>query len=390
MASYKELTPAKDGKPRIKITVEQGYDEETGKRIRKFKTVTLNTLSERTINKAIRDFEVEVAAIGNNKTFENITFGQFVERWMDIYVIAELTVGTRTTHTMHLKNGILDYFGEMKMRSIKTFHIVTFFKELKDKNIKGLTGKYMVLKSVFSKAVKWEVIGESPMKNVDEPKVEKRQRKIKFYDEEQIKQLLSALENVDSKFSISVKLALLVGLRMGEVGGVRIECLNFDENTILIDKTLQFDKFQKKLFMGPTKNKKSRIVNVPSKFMIELKAFAEQQEVLKEASGDAWNPMLDDNGEPINLLLTKKNGFPTHPSGLDQRWYDFLKKYNLPTLNFHGLRHSCASFMISKDANFKVIQEQLGHSNIQETINTYSHLTDKDKSKASDLFDDFF
>ncbi len=52
MASYKELEPAKNGKPRIKITVELGYDEETGKRLRKYKTVTLNSLSDRAIKKS--------------------------------------------------------------------------------------------------------------------------------------------------------------------------------------------------------------------------------------------------------------------------------------------------------------------------------------------------
>lgn len=43
--------------------------------------------------------------------------------------------------------------------------------------------------------------------------------------------------------------------------------------------------------------------------------------------------------------------------------------------------------MISKNVNLKIIQEQLGHINIQETINTYSHLTFKDKEKATDVFD---
>lgn len=44
--------------------------------------------------------------------------------------------------------------------------------------------------------------------------------------------------------------------------------------------------------------------------------------------------------------------------------------------------------MVSKNVNFKIIQEQLGHSDIKMTINIYSHLTSKDKNKASDYFDD--
>ena len=57
-------------------------------------------------------------------------------------------------------------------------------------------------------------------------------------------------------------------------------------------------------------------------------------------------------------------------------------------LNFHTLRHSYAAYMVSKNVNFKIIQEQLGHSDIKMTINIYSHLTSIDKNKASDFFDD--
>lgn len=44
---------------------------------------------------------------------------------------------------------------------------------------------------------------------------------------------------------------------------------------------------------------------------------------------------------------------------------------------------------LSQGVNFKVIQEQLGHANIQETMNTYSHLTEKDKKSASELCNHF-
>ncbi|MED4462683.1 tyrosine-type recombinase/integrase [Metabacillus fastidiosus] len=54
----------------------------------------------------------------------------------------------------------------------------------------------------------------------------------------------------------------------------------------------------------------------------------------------------------------------------------------------HRLRHTYASFMISKGVNFKIIQEQLGHTDIKQTLNTYSHLSDEDRTKASDLFDE--
>ena len=130
-------------------------------------------------------------------------------------------------------------------------------------------------------------------------------------------------------------------------------------------------------------------MSVPQSLMEEIKQYEIKQKKLKLALGDKWNPMLDENGEPINLLITKTDGFPSYPKSMSNRFKEILERFDLPPLNFHGLRHTYASYALSQGVNFKVIQEQLGHANIQETMNTYSHLTMKDKKEASDLFNHF-
>ncbi|WHY75734.1 tyrosine-type recombinase/integrase [Neobacillus sp. WH10] len=378
MASFTEL-----GNDKYKIFVELGYDEK-GKRNRRTKTVTAK--SERALKKAITEFEIEVRKEQNPSKDGNVTFENFVKQWMDVYVKVKLSVKSKSTYESYLNNGVLESLGKLKMTKIKAFHIDVFFKEQMELNQKSLKGKYVMLKSIFSKAVKWEVIKENPMRNVDRPEVPKKNREIQFYDEEQLKLLLTVLDKVRPKPRIELKLAVLVGLRMTEIAGIRLENINYNDNTILIDKTLQYDKDTKRFFLGPTKTKRSRIVNVPNKFMKEIKEYANKQKKLKLASGSAWTPMLDDDKEPVNLLFTKDNGFPTHPDGLTRRWRDIVSRFNLPPLNLHGLRHTYASYALSKGVNFKIIQEQLGHSDIKQTLNTYSHLTKNDKEKASDAF----
>lgn len=70
------------------------------------------------------------------------------------------------------------------------------------------------------------------------------------------------------------------------------------------------------------------------------------------------------------------------------QWGVIVKQYNLPKITFHGLRHTFASYMLSQNINIKVIQEQLGHKNIKETLNTYSHIDREQKERASELFSD--
>ena len=165
------------------------------------------------------------------------------------------------------------------------------------------------------------------------------------------------LKNMDS--------AALVGLRMTEIAGIRHECLNFKNNTILIDSTLQYDKEKKLFFLSPTKTKRTRIVNVPVELMKELKEYAKEPKKLQLASGDTWAPMTDNEGQPINLLFTKNNSFSSHPDSMSGWWQEIIERHDLPKITFHGLRHTYTSFTISKNVNFKIIQEQLGHVNIQ-------------------------
>lgn len=389
MASYKELEPSKDGKPRIKITVEQGYDEETGKRLRKFKTVTLNSLSERAIKKAITEFEIEVANTeGETKKENQITFEEFVSKWMDNYVKVDLSIPTRDSYNSYLRSGILNTFGKMKLSKIKTFHIVEFINLQKKEGQRGLNGKFMVLKSIFSKAMKWRFIKENPTVGIDTPKDKPRIIENTHYDEDQMKLLLQCLEDVFPRYRIQIKLAVFTGLRMSELAGICLEDIDIENNLILINKTLKYDKEQKKLVLAPTKSKRHRVINVPSVFMDDLKRYIDEQKELKDSLGDAWTPLKDDSDTPINLLFTKENGYPPFPNLISNRWNFIIQKHNLPKTTFHGLRHTYASFMINNDVNFKIIQEQLGHSSINVTINTYSHLNEKSKIKASDLFND--
>lgn len=253
------------------------------------------------------------------------------------------------------------------MKSIKPYHFVVFFKEQKENGERSLKGKYVMLKSIFSKAIKLGVIKDNPMSHVDKAKVEKRNRDIQFYNENQMKHLLSVLDNLYPKHRNQIKLAVLVGLRMTEIADIRLENINYNDNTMIIDKTLQYDKETKRFFLGTTKTKRSRSVNVPATFMKEIKEYSTEQKKLKIASGSTWTPRLDEQGNLVNLLFTKANRFPSHPDGLTARWREIVNKFNLPPLNLHGLRHTYASYMISKNVNFNIIQEQLGHSNNNQT-----------------------
>jgi len=61
-----------------------------------------------------------------------------------------------------------------------------------------------------------------------------------------------------------------------------------------------------------------------------------------------------------------------------------LKRAGLPQVRFHDLRHTCATLLLSKNVNPKVVSEMLGHASIAITLDTYSHvLPDMQDSAAA-------
>jgi integrase len=79
---------------------------------------------------------------------------------------------------------------------------------------------------------------------------------------------------------------------------------------------------------------------------------------------------------------------------LDRRYlttYRFkllLKQAGLPQLRFHDLRHTCATLLLSKNVNQKIVSEMLGHTTIAITLDTYSHVLPTMQESAAKAMED--
>ena len=73
-------------------------------------------------------------------------------------------------------------------------------------------------------------------------------------------------------------------------------------------------------------------------------------------------------------VFTWENGKPISCDYLSQGFSRLRKKYNLPKIRLHDLRHTCASILLSDGMELKDVQEWLGHANISMTADVYGHL----------------
>lgn len=65
------------------------------------------------------------------------------------------------------------------------------------------------------------------------------------------------------------------------------------------------------------------------------------------------------------------------------------KKYNLEVITPHGLRHTHCSLLFEAGVSIKAVQDRLGHTDIQTTMNIYAHVTNKTKEEAIQKFESY-
>ena len=79
--------------------------------------------------------------------------------------------------------------------------------------------------------------------------------------------------------------------------------------------------------------------------------------------------------QPGGLVFATETGTIINPSNLRNRSFKpLLKRAGLRPIRFHDLRHTCATLLLSRNVNPKVVSEMLGHASIAITLDTYSHV----------------
>jgi integrase len=76
-----------------------------------------------------------------------------------------------------------------------------------------------------------------------------------------------------------------------------------------------------------------------------------------------------------DLLFRLPSGQPLHPDAVSATFERQVRRYGLPRLTLHGLRHTWATLALESGVHPRVVQERLGHSTIAITLGIYSHVS---------------
>ncbi|MFN1873244.1 site-specific integrase [Clostridioides difficile] len=184
--------------------------------------------------------------------------------------------------------------------------------------------------------------------------------------------LIEKLNN--SIIEMPILLMLLLGLRIGEVAGLKWSDVDLDNSIININQILIYAN-SKIIFKEPKTEKSKRTLSVPKELIEKLKI-----EKLKQNKMKLQGTLENEN----NLVCLNTNLKPWIPTTLSKTFHNFIKRNNLRNIRVHDLRHTNASLLLLGGTNMKVVSERLGHTDIKITMNRYSHVLEEMDKEASD------
>lgn len=302
---------------------------------------------------------------------EVVTLGEWLDYWLEDVVALNLEYTTYYCYRNIIKNHVDPSMGVVKLRELTPFRVQQYYTEMTRK--KGLSHNtvhkhHVLLHTALKLAFQQGILLSNPIDRVTPPR--ERQTERVFYTPQQFKHLLQAARG--TQVELIVKLAGYLGLRRGEICGLRWEDIDLQEKVIsirytrttagvrVVEKQPKSDHSIRRLSIGALDD------------LVELLGEAASLQSAAASRGDAAH----------GYVLVQKNGKPWHPNKVTQMLSDFVRENDLPPITVHGLRHTFASVANTARIPLLDISRALGHRDVVVTGRIYTHIFDQTHSEA--------
>jgi len=350
------------------FVIELGKDE-NGKRRqimrRGFKT---KKEAEEAYNKAKYEIQQQGKCLEPSK----LLYKDYLNEWLS-NKRHNLSQQTFELYSSNINNHIEPVLGDIQLSKLSALHIQRFITELKNKGLSNSTVEriYSIVNASLNNAVKKELLNKNVATLVDKPKV--KQRELQVWDIKMVQQFLKTAREHEPRLYIAFHLALLTGMRQGEILGLRWQDVEFERGNIVVRQTLSHDG--KTLKSGGKSRNSVRSIAIDDATLDTLR---KHRRMVVQEKVQLGGKYVDND-----LVVCTTKGTPITPRNLSRTWYRLLDRSGLPEIRFHDLRHSHASLLMKLGKHPKIVQERLGHASIKLTLDTYSHIMPNMQEEAA-------
>lgn len=375
MAAHIEKHKLKGGKTCWRVIVEQGMGPD-GKRKRIYRNV------HGTKKEAEALMAKLVSELNTGLLIEptKITVTEYLRDWLVTYVQPNLSPTSVDGYTVNIEKHIIPRIGHIPLQQLKPTHVQKFYQDLlqngRTDGTGGLSARSVLyvhrnLREALDHAVRLQLIQRNVADMVTLPKA--GNYKAEVYSPDELTHLLQVAKDTDME--LPVALAAVMGLRRGEVLGLRWCDIDFDKKKLTVCNNL-VQTSKGNISKEPKSANSLRILELPEGLIPILKRHKALQAENRLKLGAGYRE--------DNYVYCKADGSPYSPGYLSRKFTAFLKKNHLKRIRFHDLRHSNATLMLACGIPAKVASERLGHSNIGITLDLYSHCLDSMQKDAAE------
>ena len=297
----------------------------------------------------------------------DITFEILYKEWLSEYEKSVID-STYYKTDRQFKNHILPDLGGKKIKDI-TPKMIQKYQNDWSKKLKFGRKLLGMVRNVFNYGIRLGYTDTNPATSVVAPKI-KREIKSKknFYDHDELKQFMDLVESTDNIEKIALfRILAFTGIRKGEL--MALKWSDYYDGTLNINKAIS--RSQAGLEVSTTKNKASeRLISLDKK------------------TSDIIKKLHDVYPDRVMLFESESGGIMT-PSKPRKWLLDILKDADLHEITIHGFRHTHASLIFDSGMTLKQAQHRLGHSDLQTTMNIYTHITQKAIDDIGEKFSNY-
>jgi|HubBroStandDraft_6_1064221.scaffolds.fasta_scaffold258054_1 integrase len=299
------------------------------------------------------------------------SFDKYADGWLTDYARIECKTSTANGYEGVLDQYLRPRFRKKPLTDIKREDIKALISDLIDKDLSRNTirNALCVIRGMFNYAIEEGLI-ESNLA----ARLGRFTRSAKTPDTKgtslsavEVLQFLKAAEEICPDYRPLLLMALRAGLRRGELvavqwGDVQLGATDDDSERFIL---VQHNYVRRE--HTTTKSKKSRRVDLSRELRRVLVELRDKR--LLEAYLKGKNDISDE------LVFRSPDGKILDPDNLYHRIFlPVLAKAGIRRIRLHDLRHTFGSLLLQNGASIIYVKEQMGHSSIQVTVDTYGHL----------------
>lgn len=306
-----------------------------------------------------------------------LTVSQYLERWLTS--IAEtVRTSTQERYADVVHKHIEPVIGRTQLSKLSPLDVQHLYADRRSAGLSPTTINLLhnILHRALKQAIRWGLLTRNVTEAVDPPREATPEYTV--WSERQSASFLTVADS--HEWAALWRLALLTGMRRGEVLGLKWEDIDLARATLSVKRTLSRGTGGRFTYGVPKTTFGRRSIALPRSVVDSLKSHRVRQLEARLA--------LDAAYQDHDVVFADVVGEPLHPNTLAYQFKRLCKLAGVPVIRLHDLRHTSATLMLANGEHPKIVQERLGHANISMTLDRYSHVTPQMQRDAANRLDD--